>query len=110
MGYYTKFEMNFTGNATEADIITALKEINPSYFNYEVDHLGTLFEKEMKWYEATSDMIKLSEHFPNVLFELSGKGAEYDDIWKEYYHNGAYQHCQGRIVFDEVDPAILGML
>ena len=109
MGYYTKFEMNFTGNATEADIVAALKEINPNYFDYDADHLDTLFEEEMKWYDATSDMIKLSERFPNVLFELSGKGEEYDDIWKEYYYNGVHQHCKGRIVFDEIDPAILGM-
>ena len=110
MGYYTKFEMDFKGNATEEEIIAALKEINPDYFNYDVDNLDTLFEEEMKWYDATSDMIKLSERFPDALFELSGKGEEYDDIWREYYHNGACQHCQGRIVFDEMDPAILGML
>ena len=72
MGYYTKFEMNFKGNATETDIIAALKEINPNYFDCDADHLDTLFEEEMKWYDATSDMIKLSERFPNVLFELSG--------------------------------------
>lgn len=109
MGYYTKFEMNFTGNVAEKDIIAALKEINPNYFDYDADHLDTLFEEEMKWYDATSDMIKLSERFPNVLFELSGEGEEHDDIWREYYHNGVYQHCQGRIVFDKMDPAILGM-
>lgn len=68
MGYYTKFEMDFTGSATEADIIAALKEINPNYFDYDVDHLDTLFEEEMKWYDATSDMIKLSERFPQMFY------------------------------------------
>ena len=81
MGYYTKFEMGFKGKATEEEIIAALKEINPGYFNYDVDNLDTLFEEEMKWYDATSDMIKLSNRFPDALFELSGKGEEYDDIW-----------------------------
>ena len=87
-----------------------VRDCRTNYFDYDVDNLDTLFEEEMKWYDATSDMIKLSERFPNVLFELSGKGEEHDDIWKEYYYNGACQHCAGRIVFDEMDPAILGML
>lgn len=42
MGYYTKFEMDFTGNVAEKDIIAALREINPNYFDHDVEHLDTL--------------------------------------------------------------------
>lgn len=50
----------------------------------------------IKWYEHNSDMVKLSEKFPDVTFTLRGIGEEhyYDgtefvlDVWQKTYKDG----------------------
>lgn len=46
-----------------------------------------------KWYSQDADMWKLSVQFPDLLFLLHGDGEDGDDVWDEYWQNGACQHC-----------------
>lgn len=117
MGYYTKFDLDFQGSVEEKDIVKALANINPNYFDMyrtgiteEDICLDMLFEEEMKWYDATHDMIQLSEKFPDVIFTLEGHGEEFGDVWREYYKNGACQHCKGTITFEDMDLQLLGVI
>lgn len=118
MGYYTKYNLDFTQMKgekkdyfkLEEEIAAALKEINPDYFgDCRYYGLDSLFEKHMKWYESHSDILDLSEKFPGILFELSGEGEDSDDIWKAFFYEGVCQHCLAQIVYDPVNYEYLGI-
>lgn len=69
-----------------------------SYVSEEdYDYLEDLFMDSMKWYEHEGEMCEISKLFPDYYFCLHGDGEEYDDIWKEYYHNGECVRAQGYI-------------
>ena len=56
-----------------------------------------------KWYDHDDDMAKVSEEFPDALFELYGDGEDSNDFWRTYYFGGALQHGEGRIVYPDLD-------
>ena len=62
--------------------------------NYELE-----FES-IKWYSHDNDMLELSIRYLNYYFALYGEGEDRGDDWIAYYHNGKYQICTGRIVYD----------
>lgn len=57
-----------------------------------------------KWYDHEDDMIRLSEEYPEFLFEMHGDGEDSEDFWIEYFQDGKCQYCQGTIVYEEFDP------
>jgi hypothetical protein len=57
------------------------------------------FEESSKWYEFNSDMLKLSEMFPNVVFCLWGEGEDRDDNWRVVYNDGSAASSHGKIVY-----------
>ena len=105
VGYYT----NYTLNVYPVSEDTRFLELIAS----EVEELGVGlegnaqdgFSVNAKWYEYDEDMVKLSKHFPNQIFELYGDGEYGDDHWVAYYQNGESQHCQGRIEYDDCELA-----
>ena len=56
-----------------------------------------------KWYAHEEDMRQLSRRFPDLLFTLSGKGEENEDIWVKYFKAGRMQVSHAKITFDEFD-------
>ena len=48
-------------------------------------------ETEVKWYDGTADMRKVSQRFPEAVITLRGEGEDADDRWVEYHHNGRDQ-------------------
>lgn len=97
MGYYTDYTLTF--NAYPPD--TALSALDDA-----VDELGGgIFEQldsdtwyaNAKWYNCDHDMWCLSTSFPKVLFCLHGDGESGDDLWDEYWQDGACQHCHAEI-------------
>jgi hypothetical protein len=52
-------------------------------------------------------MRKVSKHYPDLVFKLSGEGEESGDVWVEYYKNGKMQRCSTKITFDEYDESKL---
>ena len=97
MGYYTRFELEST---SDGEVEMHIKNI--------ADNLGfSIWElkgsSEMKWYDYSRDMIAYSKLYPDVLFKLSGEGADNADCWHEYYKNGKYQRCVAVLTYPEFD-------
>lgn len=108
MGYYTYYSLKVKGvkNGQEANrLYNDLKALNNNYLEmYESsDSRITAFDSSdsCKWYDHETDMLKLSQKYPHMMFQLYGDGEEYDDFWYEYYQNGTLDICPGRIVYDE---------
>ena len=122
MEYYTSFNLMVTkrdglmiesiGKETELEIAKKLCEISdwfkPSDFNKTVKKsdypLAELIGFDViKWYDHYDEMVALSKEFPSLYFELEGFGEYYEDMWREYFHNGEGMHSDARITFDTPD-------
>ena len=104
MGYLTTYSLEYSGPVVdEAEIINALAEINPRYFNRGVRDIDAFFCETIKWYDHDEDMLELSERFPNHTFTLEGIGEEFPDFWRNYYYRGKMKESLGRIFYDPVD-------
>lgn len=58
---------------------------------------------DLRWYDQELDMFRLSKQFPDNMFTLSGYGEDRDDIWIEYWKDGAVQTCT--MMFPPCDEA-----
>lgn len=81
MGYYTRFEIDYVGEAVE--VAAAKEDLEDGD-----DGLGCYFEDESKWYDYDVDMRKFSLRHPNVKFIVSGVGEDFPDIWIHAFKNG----------------------
>lgn len=113
MGYLTEYTLKcHTDNYDTLDkIADMLKDIGIiGYALYEL-----MYNEEMNfyscdavtWYDHDDDMCKVSEAYPDILFELNGSGENSGDIWKTYYKGGKMQHTDAIITFDPFDPSKL---
>lgn len=99
MGYYTRFELDIiSGDDNKTDYLAEIGEMSG---------YGSIVDDLIKWYDYHKDMLVYSLQHPDTVFQLCGEGEEAGDLWKCYYKNGKYQHCQGRIVYDELDMSLL---
>ena len=55
------------------------------------------------WYDWEHDMRVLSSKFPELMFELTGAGENYEDLWTSYFNNGKMQYCPATITYDDFD-------
>lgn len=117
MGYYTHYTLEVRKikdkNEYEA-IIEELKEdhiygdsslfgesgvFSDSEYSF---HEATFYsDEEVKWYDHTSDMERISLVFPNVIFMLHGEGEDRDDMWNKFYYNGKSETCQAQISYPQ---------
>lgn len=118
MGYYTDFELNVSRYQEKFNQSTLDDSFDKNVFTLiqtELDKIGVFDYIEeygdgvvasgnAKWYEYGNDMLLLSSKFPNVLFDLQGRGESSDDFWRRYYMNGKYQDANSRIVEDDFSP------
>ena len=107
MGYYTKFELKASDKSVLKEIFCKHEEDNSLLSNmYEADLIndGVKIIAHCKWYEHDSDMKKVSEQFPDVLFTLDGFGSNSGDIWRRYYKNGLMQEAGVKICYEEFNP------
>lgn len=100
MGYYTDFELTYSGPMNEDALIEALNTTG-----YRWDHSLSLYG--MKWYDCNEDMKKISELFPYTLFQLDGKGEESGDIWRTFFKNGKSHDAKVKIVYEDFDETKL---
>jgi hypothetical protein len=94
MGYNTKYSVTYDfENLSDEQI----KEIDDCL----IKELGIRdFETDwITWYDHTEDMIDISLKFPNVEFELWGRGEEADDLWREHFLNGVCQLVMAEITY-----------
>ena len=106
--YKTTFTLKIVenpGDIPETKICKELHGINHRIFNDVFLHISNInrlcLSHPLAWTEHTSEMKKLSEKFPSVLFSLTGRGEKDDDIWIDYYKAGKMQHCRGKIVYED---------
>lgn len=96
MGYYTNYTLEVHGELDQETVASEDYGITVAdLINGELD--------SMKWYDHDSDMKKLSERYPTVLFVLTGEGEETGDLWKDWYRSGRGIHVDAEIVFPEPD-------
>ena len=102
MGYYTDFELSFTTHNAQLDdsIRSELQGIS----GY-ISNCGYL--ENAKWYNWTKDMKELSLNYPEVLFELEGKGEEQGDHWRAYFKGGKSQVVKAVITFEKYNESKL---
>lgn len=109
MGYYTEYSMKVRNiSKSESERLNdVLKEKDligyvfwDSYYDASHDTVEYSSYEAQKWYDCEWDMDDISKQFPNAVFELSGEGDEYGDIWREYFKNGKHEYCRGEIVYE----------
>ena len=110
MGYYTFYSLSVKN--ADADSYAKLtnrlieKELVGNVFDHPCPYrqnqnvIFTSYE-ERKWYDCKEDMIKISEEFPQLVFELEGDGEDKEDYWRAYFHNGDCEECSGNIVYEK---------
>ena len=133
MGYYTYYTIKVAKTSEDVaygdflekedtyQYANSLHKITQRYYNepqtdlpktndeYMADYFENLFFDSCKWYEHDTDMLELSRMYPDMWFEVTGDGEEYEDLWKKYYHNGKMQECRGEIeiTYDPFMPEYL---
>lgn len=110
MGYNTKFDLKINTKINKEQELQITNFLSNKIMGESAkisDHWDDYLEEEMKWYDYEKDMIELSILFPDIVFELSGEGADSDDIWKQYFKSGKSQTCNAIISFDEFDETKL---
>lgn len=104
MGYYSDFEIRAEGYTSENDLngIAELLE-GISGYSFETYGDGVLHSGDrFKWYDHADDLARLSESYPDTVFEMRIVGED-SELWQVYAMNGK-RYSQGTApVWPEVD-------
>lgn len=106
MGYYTDYEVLVEGVESDeqlTEIVDCLNTITTYDWDESLEQYG------VKWYDFNTDMLAVSEQFPDFIFTLSGDGEESGDIWRFYYKDGKVQKDAARVevIYEPFDEAKL---
>jgi hypothetical protein len=99
MGYQTNYELNFPHN--DLSISTEIEAALDSITGYTWD--SSFEQREVKWYGHEEDMRVISKLHPTILFELTGEGEEYPDLWKKYFKDGKMQFVRAEVTYGDFD-------
>lgn len=109
MGYSTTYSLKWDCKKSKttweeiSDEILLRQEAGTDFF-YAVDPTGQTTDS-CKWYDHEKEVSEFSKIYPDVLFELSGEGEEFGDIWKKYFKNGKMQVCHVMMSFPPFDES-----
>ncbi len=98
MGYNTQFNVTIH---PENKIIRAIIAEDDTFYALGSDG------ESYKWYGHEDDMRKLSQTYPEHVFELSGEGENAGDMWRKYFKNGKMQSCPAIVTYDPFDESKL---
>ena len=101
MGYETRYDLSRTNNSpSTSEIAKLICEIGgyPSEHNFMTSALE--YGWGIKWYDHEKDMIKVSEHWPDVEFVLNGVGDDFPDIWRKTFKNGQISRFRAVIRYE----------
>jgi hypothetical protein len=115
MGYYTKFEIEISGEGDnwvtgvdrDGNVVEVNTGIDHDAVLQEITDLSgyhSLTEEPIKWYEYDENMREVSIKYPALLFTLHGEGEASDDLWCAYYQNGKCQRVDAEITYAPHDP------
>lgn len=92
MGYYTSFEVSFSGKTERIEqTFQYMKEHITSIFgNMDANEIlnGESIYFNEKWESWRVDMKDVSENFPDVKIEIEGEGEDEDDWWFAVVYGG----------------------
>ena len=114
MGYITSF--NLYGYNSEKEFIDQ-KNMPDSDLEKIFDWIKHNTSSDMqfdwlddaKWYSWDEDMTKLSNAYPDVIFELFGDGEETNDVWKAVIYRGKIEQATRKTFFPAMNMSKLGM-
>lgn len=106
MGYRYHYSM-VVSNIT-LDEINAISDIldEESTYNTKVsfNNGAGLFQlRDVSWDDPSEALKKISEQFPDTLFEMNFEGDSWDDRGYVYAKNGRTQHCMLIVDYDKPD-------
>lgn len=109
MGYYTNhsFIAYHSDMCPIEDLNTykRIEEILSSFIGKNgAQELMEGYTFEAKWYHHEEEMKKLAAQFPDIIFELEGKGEENGDWWKEFYHGDKFYRSEAKLIPPEDKP------
>lgn len=100
MGYYSDYNLHVVdGDLTAEQLKPVIVELS-GYTGWRLEDYSTLSLYEAKWYDYAGHMLKLSNKFPNVKFELMREGED-GQRWIVDAFNGDTDERQGKMVFPE---------
>ena len=99
MSYQTSHYLKISDDGPDiAEVAAMLTEIasgkSPEDSGYGMCQHAWEFTLEgdpAKWHESTEHMTRVSERWPEVLFNLHGDGEDSEDLWVAYFRNGQMQ-------------------
>lgn len=95
MGYYTYFELSYTG-------VTDTKKLESDFLEITKYQLSYLKEDTLKWYDWESDMSELSLRHPSAIFYLSGDGEDSGDNWRAEIYRGKVRQAHAELVYPDI--------
>lgn len=105
MGYYTRFALTLMPEHDE-DIVAELRSFSEDAL-YGLTGAKGVFGSACKGYDLEKDLREFSKRYPDIVFKLSGEGAENDDIWDKYFKNGKMQECRAKVIMPQYDESKL---
>ena len=101
MGYETNYSLSRTENLPSTlEIAKLICEDNGYPSEQEYMEHALEYGYGIKWYKHEEDMIKVSEHWPDVEFVLDGVGEEFPDIWRKTFKNGKINRFRAVISYE----------
>jgi hypothetical protein len=86
MGYYTRFEGDVRPTVYTRDSLETLDYVRDRA--NELTDGKFMSDETFKWYDWESDMVAVSDKFPDWLFTLEGEGEDNEDVWCAYFLAG----------------------
>ena len=100
MGYYSDYNLNIVdSDLTDEQLKPVIIELS-GYTGWRIEDDSSLSLYGSKWYDYADHMLKLSDKFPNVKFELMCKGED-GQQWIVDVFNGNIDAREGRMEFPE---------
>lgn len=91
MGYYTYLSIEIDREAPTVEQVAETVADVTNDTDVAFWKSALLGETEVKWYDGTDDMKKVSRRFSDAVITLRGEGEDSNDRWVEYHHNGKVQ-------------------
>jgi len=109
MGYYTNYSLKvyFNENVSHlskeklTEVKANLELVNKIVRNEIHELYPYALAEQTKWYEHREDMLRLSQKYSDLVFELEGHGEESGDHWRLYFYNGQVSGGEAKMIYPE---------